>query len=184
MAAINSTVKSCSVDGCSGRYRCSGFCSRHYSRYLDHGDPLGGSYGRNRNHGDLCGIDGCDQKYQTMGVCEMHYARLRKTGSYGPAIRLRGEFGKGTISKGGYRYTSKGGRSVLEHRMKVEALIGRPLASGEVVHHIDRNRANNNIDNLMLIPSQKEHNRLHYREDSLGHPRSLTWEEDNGSDNK
>ena len=46
---------------------------------------------------------------------------------------------------------------VLEHRMCVSRMVGRYLTKQEVVHHLDSNRENNNINNLMLFDSQKKH---------------------------
>lgn len=46
---------------------------------------------------------------------------------------------------------------IYEHVLVVEKFIGRELYDGEVVHHIDHNKKNNIIDNLMLFSSQKEH---------------------------
>lgn len=48
----------------------------------------------------------------------------------------------------------------LEHRVKMEDLIGRPLTSSEVVHHIDGDRTNNDLRNLQLM-TRGEHNREH-----------------------
>lgn len=47
-----------------------------------------------------------------------------------------------------------------EHRVVAEALLGRPLLPGEIVHHIDHNKRNNAPDNL-LVMTQSEHARLH-----------------------
>jgi len=46
---------------------------------------------------------------------------------------------------------------ILEQRWIVEQFILRELTSNEVIHHIDNNKLNNNLDNLLLFNSQKEH---------------------------
>ncbi len=45
----------------------------------------------------------------------------------------------------------------LEHRTVVSRFIGRFLYDEERIHHLDGNKKNNSIKNLMLFPSQKEH---------------------------
>jgi hypothetical protein len=49
---------------------------------------------------------------------------------------------------------------VLHHRVVMENHLGRLLTKGEVVHHKDGNKHNNNVDNLEVMDKQ-EHNRLH-----------------------
>ena len=48
-----------------------------------------------------------------------------------------------------------------EHRLVVEEFIGRYLTEKEVVHHIDNNSFNNEIDNLMVFQNNKEHASFH-----------------------
>ena len=55
------------------------------------------------------------------------------------------------------------GGYVMEHRLVVEQHLGRLLEDGEVVHHIDGNRKNNEIDNLDIM-TNSEHSALHARE--------------------
>lgn len=33
-------MKKCSIEGCNGRYICKGYCTKHYQRWLNHGNPL------------------------------------------------------------------------------------------------------------------------------------------------
>ena len=49
----------------------------------------------------------------------------------------------------------------VNHRRVAEALIGRPLAKGEVPHHIDGDIQNNDPDNLEVL-TRSEHMRLHW----------------------
>lgn len=52
------------------------------------------------------------------------------------------------------------------HRVVAEIMLGRPLAPGEVVHHIDGDYRNNNPENLMIFPSQTEHAAWHAEHDA------------------
>lgn len=51
---------------------------------------------------------------------------------------------------------------VREHRLIVEQNIGRILKPKEVVHHIDLNKQNNLLSNLMLFENDSEHHKYHY----------------------
>jgi len=55
-------------------------------------------------------------------------------------------------------YARKG--YVAEHRLVVEASIGRVLLPTELVHHIDCNKQNNELENL-IVCSFDEHNHAH-----------------------
>lgn len=50
---------------------------------------------------------------------------------------------------------------VFEHRYVMEKHLGRALTKNEHIHHIDFNKLNNNISNLMLL-TNREHTRLHH----------------------
>ena len=54
------------------------------------------------------------------------------------------------------------------HTYNMEKHIGRKLRDEEVVHHIDRNRKNNELSNLIVFPSQGEHIRFHKYVEDLG----------------
>lgn len=49
---------------------------------------------------------------------------------------------------------------VRQHQLVAEDMIGRPMAKGEVVHHADENRSNNDPENLRVMHF-RDHLRLH-----------------------
>lgn len=50
---------------------------------------------------------------------------------------------------------------VYEHRLVMERHLGRYLTKSEVIHHINRNKKDNKINNLMLFPNNQAHLRFH-----------------------
>jgi transposase-like protein len=50
---------------------------------------------------------------------------------------------------------------IYEHRFIAEQLLGRPLRDGEVVHHLDCNKDNNNPENIVVLAGRGCHMRLH-----------------------
>lgn len=50
---------------------------------------------------------------------------------------------------------------IAEHRAVMEAHLGRALLPAEVVHHINENKRDNRIENLMLFASSADHLRHH-----------------------
>ena len=55
---------------------------------------------------------------------------------------------------------ARGNGYVFEHILVAERKLGRRLRPGEVVHHIDGNKQNNDPDNLAVM-TQGEHTRIH-----------------------
>lgn len=60
-------------------------------------------------------------------------------------------------------YVQRGRRTgrILEHRYFMAQHIGRPLTSQEQVHHMDEDKLNNDISNLMLFPNAAAHSAHH-----------------------
>ena len=72
-----------------------------------------------------------------------------------------------------YKYANINGHTlsnksnkVYEHIYVMCKHINRNLYPNEVVHHKDRDRSNNKLDNLLLL-TQSEHMKLHQQEDGL-----------------
>jgi len=75
------------------------------------------------------------------------------------------------IDEYGYKYTTKGTKKFYTHRIKIEKLLGRKLNSNEIVHHIDCDKSNDDINNL-LVCNSSEHKLLHYQLENIA--RELT----------
>lgn len=69
----------------------------------------------------------------------------------------------GGIDGYGYMRISVDGRRMKEHRLVMERHLGRRLESSEMVHHINGDRVDNRIENLMLLEGQSQHIEEHAR---------------------
>ena len=64
-----------------------------------------------------------------------------------------------------YKWITENGKHRNEHRKIMEDYLGRKLDYNEVVHHIDENKSNNNIENLRLM-TRAEHTKVHTKKKS------------------
>ena len=54
-----------------------------------------------------------------------------------------------------------------QHKIIVEQKLGRALSRKELVHHIDGDKGNNDLENLLVCHNSKEHNRIHGQLEAL-----------------
>jgi hypothetical protein len=78
-------------------------------------------------------------------------------------------------AKSGYAWvTTDDGKAVMEHRLVMERLLGRPLLTEETIHHLTggfAGRSNNRPENLELWTGK--HPKGHRVEDVVGYSREM-----------
>lgn len=134
----------CEADGCEKRPMARGLCPRHnnHRRAIELTDMEG-----------PCVAPNCDRprRYRT-GYCTMHQVRSRK-GTVPMEAPKRGTVDSRVTSNQGYvriygpDHPSAG---ILEHRLVMEQMLGRPLERWENVHHLNGIRSDNRPENLEL----------------------------------
>jgi hypothetical protein len=116
-----------------------------------------------------CCIDGCDKRAESKGMCGMHAQRVRRYGDPNYVTSYeehRKKCREGHLERIGDNvkpttYRKIHGRHA--HRVIAEQMLGRPLEPGEIVHHIDGNKHNNNPANLQIM-TQSQHIKTHLTE--------------------
>jgi hypothetical protein len=116
-----------------------------------------------------CKIEGCCKPVDCHGMCGMHAQRVRRYGDphhvtsndewrrrcrEAALVRCADQAKPTTYRKLHNRHA---------HRVIAEQMLGRPLLKGEIVHHIDGNKHNNDPANLQVM-TQSEHIALHRAE--------------------
>ncbi len=113
-------------------------------------------------HNEVGARLGCSRGHVSE-LCRRHGVRAQRRGPRGGAGHPNWNGGSSVDGDGyvsiwmpGHPSARKSGR-VLEHRLVMEAHLGRTLRADEVVHHRNGDRADNRIENLEVFASNAEH---------------------------
>lgn len=145
----------CNADGCEAPHDALGYCHGHYQRLERNGLPDETPLNRG---GGSCSVDGCVRPHKARGYCAAHYKRVLAAGDPRPDEPIKEVDGTGYINHGykivsvpnKWRHLTYGETQVGEHRLVMALAIGRPLLPDEQVHHRNRDRLDNALENLEL----------------------------------
>jgi len=138
--------KICKQDNCNKPVRRDrlgrgmGYCEAHAYPRRASGGP--------KRARDTCLTDGCTEPVKRnvngvgQGYCGAHY------GSRGKRYQVAGT--KHAHRDGYVMIKTEDGRVIAEHRYVMEQHLGRRLARGETVHHVNGVRDDNRLENLEL----------------------------------
>jgi hypothetical protein len=140
----------CEVPGCGRPAHTRKMCKGHYARARK-GQPLDAPWQNARPYQAVaCKAPGCRRASHTAGFCNKHYERVRRHGD--PSVY----FPKKGICRyvsGGYVFVqdpSDGYKYHREHRVVMEAALGRKIRPEEDVHHRNGIRTDSRLENLEL----------------------------------
>lgn len=118
-----------------------------------------------------CCVAGCEKfaEAKSGGMCGMHAQRVRRYGdphyvtSEADWKRLCREAQLERVGDNVKPTTYRKLHNRHAHRVIAEEMLGRPIKRGEIVHHIDGDKHNNDPSNLQVM-TQSEHMKLHLAE--------------------
>lgn len=136
----------CSVAGCDRCIASHGMCYVHWARFKRTGKTEVTRYVRRRKA--PCSVEGCESQVASHGMCSIHWKRYLRRGTTEKVVRNRQSY----VNSNGYVYERVEGhrQGILQHRLVMEKVLGRPLRDNETVHHKNGIKADNEPENLEL----------------------------------
>lgn len=69
---VSNRGRTCAIEDCEAASRNRGWCTKHYARWRQHGDP---TVVISRKVNQPCSVDGCKRPYYAVGMCHFHRRR-------------------------------------------------------------------------------------------------------------
>lgn len=142
----------CNVEDCTKQVKSRGLCSKHWKRWHKHGDvDYVGYRGKRRIH-EFCTIEDCLKPHHSGGYCQMHHRRWAIYGDPQVVSRNPAKYkgAKYKVVMAPDHPNAKADGSILEHRLVMSQILGRPLYPNENVHHKNGDGFDNRPENLEI----------------------------------
>lgn len=147
---------SCTFEDCGRKRKYHNLCAGHAAQ-LDRGRPL--TPLKRQIIG--CNFAGCANRHTARGYCSGHYGQIMAGKALSPLRKTERREGCWYVDSNGYRVrrvrNDADSSSIVEyeHRVVMEALLGRRLERFENVHHRNGIRDDNRPENLELWSVQQ-----------------------------
>lgn len=148
-------LTACLQPGCEKPGTVMGRCRPHYKREWER---------KQRTVAAPCSVPGCARPIEKKTWCGTHYRRWFVHGD--ASVTKKRPNGAGFLASG-YVGTQIRGQKTFEHVRIAEKALGKTLPPEAVVHHANRNRADNRNENLVICPNRAYHNLIHARMDAM-----------------